>query len=218
METLEEAIRRLIKEQFGSVPKFAESIGVPTTSIYSALDRGMANTRTELTDKIYRRLNIDWNTAKLDDDFRELKVKDAYEPSFVYLPLYGEIAAGDPIDMTEISRSYPCPKQIAEKHPNSGWLRVEGDSYNRSIPNGCYALIDFDIKEPNEHEPFAVCVNGYKATIKRVKKLENGYELIPNSYDPTYLPIIYDYNKDDTDEVTIIGKVVYAAFPFDWEF
>lgn len=137
---------------------------------------------------------------------------------FVDLPVMGEIAAGTPIEMTEIIDNHPCPKQIADKHPNSGWLRVEGDSYNRSIPNGCYALIDFDLKEPNEHSPFAVCVNGYSATIKRVKRLANGYELIPNSYDPTYLPMIYDYNKDDTEEITIIGKVVYAAFPFDWEF
>lgn len=130
----------------------------------------------------------------------------------------GEITAGTPIDMTEIIDNHPCPKQIADKHPNSGWLRVEGDSYNRSIPNGCYALIDFDMKEPNEHSPFAVCVNGHSATIKKIKRLANGYELIPNSYDPTYLPIIYDYNKEDTEEITIIGQVVYAAFPFDWEF
>lgn len=137
---------------------------------------------------------------------------------FVDRPVMGEIAAGTPIEMTEIIDNHPCPAQIADKHPNSGWLRVEGDSYNKSIPNGCLALVDFDMKEPNEHSPFAVCVNGYKATIKRVKRLANGYELIPNSYDPTYLPIIYDYNKDDTDEVTIIGQVVYASYPFDWEF
>lgn len=137
---------------------------------------------------------------------------------FIDIPVMGEIAAGTPIEMTEIIDEYPCPKQVADKHPNSGWLRVEGDSYNRTIPNGCYALIDFDQKEPDEHSPFAVCVNGYTATIKRVKRLANGYELIPNSYDPTYLPKIFDYNKDDTEEITIIGKVVYAAFPFDWEF
>lgn len=146
---------------------------------------------------------------------RPAQPREAY---YVNLPVMGEIAAGTPIEMTEIIDTYPCPKQVADKHPNSGWLRVEGDSYNRSIPNGCYALIDFDDKEPDEHSPFAVCVNGYTATIKRVKRLANGYELIPNSYDPTYLPMIYDYNKDETEEITIIGKVVYAAFPFDWEF
>ncbi len=32
---------------------------------------------------------------------------------------------------------------------------------------------------------YAVCVNGFDATIKRVKPLSNGYELIPDSIDPT---------------------------------
>ncbi len=152
--------------------------------------------------------------------------KDSYEyavvalndSDYIDLPIMGEIAAGTPKDMLEIIDNHPCPKQIAEKHPNSGWLRVEGDSFNKALPNGVLALVDFDLREPNEHDPFAVCVNGYTATIKRVKRLANGYELIPNSYDPTYLPIIYDYNRDDTDTVTIIGQVVYASYPLDWEF
>lgn len=140
------------------------------------------------------------------------------EPDFVDAPVLGEIAAGTPIDMTEIIDNHPVPREIKRKHPNCGWLRVEGDSYNKTLPNGVLALIDFDDKEPNEHDPFAVCVNGYAATIKSVKKLANGFMLIPKSHDTTYIPMIYDYNNDDTEEITIIGKVVYASFPFDWEF
>lgn len=140
------------------------------------------------------------------------------ENDFVDVPVLGVIAAGTPIDMMEIDDTHPCPTLIRNSHPNSGWLKVEGDSYNEKLPNGCYALVDFDLKEPKENTPFAVCVNGYNATIKDIKKLANGFELIPRSYDPTYLPIIYDYNKEDTEEITIIGQVVYASFPFDWEF
>lgn len=136
---------------------------------------------------------------------------------YVDIPIYGEIAAGIPIDMMEIDARFPVPEKIREAHPNCGLVRVEGDSFNRRLPNGCYALIDFDQREPNERDAFAVCVNGYAATIKRVKRLANGYELTPYSYDPTYLPIVYDYNRDDTDEVTIIGKVVWATMPFDYE-
>lgn len=133
------------------------------------------------------------------------------------VPIYGEIAAGKPIDMMEINDTFPIPCNLRDKHPNCGLLRVEGDSFNRSIPNGCYALIDFDQKEPNERDAFAVCVNGYTATIKRVKRLSNGFELIPYSYDPTIRSTVYDYNENDTEEVTIIGKVVWATMPFDYE-
>ena len=58
--TLEDALRSLIKEKYGSIPHFAEVIDVPANSVYNALNRGLKNTRTELTDKIYRELNIDW--------------------------------------------------------------------------------------------------------------------------------------------------------------
>lgn len=139
------------------------------------------------------------------------------DDGYVNVPIYGEIAAGTPIDMIEFEDEFPVPEKIKSQHPNSGLLRVKGDSYNRRLPNGCLALIDFDLKEPNEHDPFAVCVNGYSATVKRVKKLANGFELIPNSFDPTYLSTVYDYNKHDTEEITIIGKVVWATMPFDYD-
>ena len=142
---------------------------------------------------------------------------DDSDDGYVDIPIYGEIAAGTPIEMIEVDYTFPCPRVIKNEHPNSGWLKVRGDSYNRDIPNGYLALVDFDMREPNEHDPFAVCVNGYAATIKKVKKLANGFELIPNSYDPTFVPVIYDYNKGDTDEITIIGQVVYATMPFDYE-
>lgn len=130
--------------------------------------------------------------------------------------VYGHIAAGVPIEMLESNYTHLVPKEIYDKHQNCGWLMVDGDSYNRKLPDGCLALVDFDMREPNEYAPFAVCVNGYSATVKSVKRLANGFELIPNSYDPTYTPVIYDYNKDDTDEITIIGQIVYASFPDDW--
>lgn len=80
MDSLEEQLRELIRAEYGSVRKFAAAINVPAPSVYSALDRGMANTRTELTDTIYRALNIDWSTAKLDGT-AQLKVKSSIPDS-----------------------------------------------------------------------------------------------------------------------------------------
>lgn len=211
MGTISDNIKRLREDADMSQDQLGQRLG-KTRSAISQYEAGKIIPRMGVIEDIAAVFNVP-KSEILGENVTNLSSSD-----FIDLPVVGEIAAGTPIDMTEIIDNHPCPRQIADKHPNSGWLRVEGDSYNRSIPNGCYALIDFDLKEPNEHSPFAVCVNGYSATIKRVKRLANGYELIPNSYDPTYLPMIYDYNKDDTEEITIIGKVVYAAFPFDWEF
>lgn len=210
-------IRELVKLE-GSNVDFAKKVGTSKQAVGNWV-KGANAPDIEMIAKIAKTYGIPLSEMLSSDvTYAVVDLNKEQSNDFVSRPVMGEIAAGTPIEMTEIIDNHPCPKQIADKHPNSGWLRVEGDSYNRSIPNGCYALIDFDLKEPNEHSPFAVCVNGYSATIKRVKRLANGYELIPNSYDPTYLPMIYDYNKDDTEEITIIGQVVYAAFPFDWEF
>lgn len=217
METLEDAIRRLIKEKYGSVAKFADAIDVPPTSVYSALERGLKNTRTELTDKIYRELNIDWETAKLDD-FRGLKVKGVSTYSFIEIPLYGSIAAGTPIEMIESNGTHPVPKKVAENYPGSFLLKVKGSSMNRVLPDGCYALIDPCEDVERDNQPYAVCVNGYDATIKRVHKLANGFELVPDSTDPTYKAKVYDYGEPETETVTVIGRVVYYVLPFDWGF
>ncbi len=137
--------------------------------------------------------------------------------SYVDVPLLGSIAAGAPIDMDDIDDFFPIPYALQREHPRAFLLKVSGESMNRHIPDGAYALVDPDDCEPNERNAYAVCVNGYTATIKRVKKLSNGYELIPDSYDPTQRPIIFDYNDDETEEVTIIGRVVWYTIPFDFE-
>lgn len=217
MQKLEDAIRLLIKDKYGSITKFAEKIDVPTTSVYSALERGLGNTRTELTDKIYRELNIDWETAKLGDDFTGLKLKE-HKPSFIDVPLYGSIAAGTPLDMIPVEDYHQVPTVMHERYPNAFLLKVEGESMNRILPNGCYALIDPCENTDCNGAPYAVCVNGYAATVKRVKQLNNGFELVPDSNDPTYAPKTYNYNEEGTEEITVIGKVVYYVLPYDWTF
>lgn len=137
--------------------------------------------------------------------------------STVDVPLYGSIAAGTPIEMVSSESSQPVPIEVQCRYPSAFLLRVRGESMNRVLPNGCYALIDPEQREPVNCKAYAVCVNGYDATIKRVRRLQNGFELAPDSLDPTYKPTVYDYGEPGTDTVTIIGRVVYYVLPFDWE-
>ena len=216
METLEEQVRTLIKKKFGSVPKFAKEIGEPQTSIYGALDRGMKNTRTELTDKIYRGLEIDLNSVSLTDFHGLRLISDSN--ATVEVPLLSRIAAGDPIEMEDYEDTFPIPAQVHDRYPDAKLLKVEGESMNRILPNGCYALVDPCDEVLHDGKPYAICVNGYDATIKRVRKLNNGFELVPDSMDPTYEKTTYNFNDPQTDPVTVIGEVVYYVLPYDWGF
>lgn len=155
-----------------------------------------------------------------------LKVSDFYsalpierESEWVEIPFYGSIAAGMPIEMIDREDTYLVPPEIAREHPHSGVMVARGNSWNREIPDGYCIVVDFDIKEPeNDREPFAVCVDGDTATVKAIQKLENGIRLIPNSYDPTIKPLVFDYAKDGDSSVTTLGKVVWAFAPFDYSF
>lgn len=138
--------------------------------------------------------------------------------SMVEVPLYGAIAAGTPIEMVEVEDTQPIPVQLHERYPDSFLLKVEGDSMDRILPNGCFALVDPCDDVTHDGDPYAVCVNGYDATIKRVRKLNNGFELVPDSNDPTYRPQTFNYNEPGTQTITVIGRVVYYVLPFDWEF
>lgn len=153
----------------------------------------------------------------VSDLFKEDLDVDALVP-YIEIPVFGEIAAGDPIEMDECDFAFPAPYQMAKMHPNAFFLKIEGESMNRKLPNGCYALVDPDLKDPIVNNcVYAVCVNGYSATAKRVRSLANGIELMPDSDDPTYKPKLFDYGESDTETVTVIGKVVWYTVPFDFE-
>lgn len=148
----------------------------------------------------------------------DISIPESNDGSFKDVPLYGSIAAGTPIDMMEINETHPVPTALVERHPDAFLLTVEGNSMNRILPNGSYALVDPCNEVTADNKPYAVCVNGHSATIKRVHKLANGFELVPDSTDPTYKSTIYDYGEEDTETITVIGRVVWHCVPFDWDY
>lgn len=132
-------------------------------------------------------------------------------------PLLSRITATASIEAITSDETYDIPSDIYERFPQAFLLKVEDDSMNRVLPNGCYALINPCQEASKSMKAYAVCVNGFDATVKRVKPLSNGYELIPDSIDPTYRPQIFDFNEIDTQLVSIIGEVVWYLVPFGFE-
>lgn len=60
---------------------------------------------------------------------------------FGFVPLYGSIAAGAPIEMLQIEEIHPVPNALLLRYPKAFYLRVKGESMNRVLPNGSYALV-----------------------------------------------------------------------------
>lgn len=82
-------------------------------------------------------------------------------------------------------------------------MRVNGESMNKIVRNGAYALIHKqDIVENGEIA--AVLVNGDEATLKKFSKQGNLVVLEPMSDDSSYQVQVYD----KTTPIQIIGKYV----------
>ncbi|MEG2934707.1 MAG: S24 family peptidase [Gordonibacter sp.] len=214
MGKLEDQIRDRIELIYGSIPKFSDEVGIPAQTIYGLLKRGINAGTASTVLPVIAKLGYDLNWIVKN------RLIDAGNDSsdFVDVPLYGSIAAGTPIEMVEVENTHPVPTKVHDMHPEAFLLKIEGESMNHILPNGCYALIDPSNEVEKDNDPYAVCVNGYAATIKRVKKLANGFQLVPDSTDPTYPVQTFNYNEPDTETITVIGRVVYYVLPYDWSF
>lgn len=201
-------LRRIMAANGLDGPALSKLIGTEKQSVYSWLHKSSFPSANNL-----QRL-VDALGVTTDD----LLAKGGNPSGFADLPLYGSIAAGTPIDMMEVDSTHPVPLRVANAHPGAFLLKVEGESMNRILPNGCYAVVEPCNDVKHDGKPYAVCINGYAATVKRVKKLANGFQLIPDSTDPTYETHTFNYNNPGTEIITVIGEVVYYVLPYDWTF
>lgn len=197
--------------------ELADKIGTTQQTI-QRYENGIRNLTSEKLTKLAEVLDVSVTYLLGLDDAPWIKhIRPAEDGDFVDVPLYGSIAAGTPIEMIKTDDAHPIPSEMHRRYPDAFLLKVNGESMNRVLPNGCYALVTPCNDVDQDRKPYAVCVNGYDATIKRTHKLVNGFELAPDSSDPTYRSKVYDYSEEDTEEITIIGRVVWYCLPYDFE-
>lgn len=121
-------------------------------------------------------------------------------------PVYGRISAGIPNWAEEcIEGRLPIDPVLfdiinPEEH---FFLRVNGESMNKVIKNGAFALIHKqDIVENGEIA--VVLVNGYEATLKKFSKQNDLVILEPQSNDDSFETQVYD----KTTSIKILGKYI----------
>lgn len=136
---------------------------------------------------------------------------------FKRVPLVAAIAAGTPVDPDNVEDHVPVPIEVMKRHPMAFLLKIDGTSMNRVLPDGCYALVDPQMVDVVDNHAYVVKINGYKATAKRIRKLANGLELVPDSLDPTWKTVVCDASEPEFEEVRIIGEIVWYCIPFDFE-
>lgn len=200
----ENELKRLMELKSGSVKAFSEEIGLAYTTVRSILQRGVYNSNVENVLKICKGLNLkaekildyDNGEQELETEIDTLPVKE--------IPIVSQISAGLPIYAEEniLEHTYIATKKLNSNKEIFG-LRVNGDSMDKEFRDGDVVIVEKDAVVENG-QIAVVQVNGYNATVKRVRYEKDRIILIPESNNPAHYPQVYSQD----DEVKIIGKVV----------
>lgn len=122
-------------------------------------------------------------------------------PESVLIPVYGKIKAGVPLEAIEdVEEHIDVPAKWIESGRKIIGLKVDGDSMYPKYFDGDIVVLECDI-DYYSGDDCAVYVNGYEATIKQIKLLDDGVELIP-------INTVYPPKKYKKGEFSILGKVI----------
>lgn len=136
----------------------------------------------------------------------------APRPATGSLPIVGAAHAGDPSPAYELDGgTLDCPEEYCRE--GNFFIRINGDSMDRQLVDGTYALIDVHA-QVNSGDIALVKVNGDDATVKRVKFMDGIAVLEPDSSNPSHRRRMIDSSDPESPEVLILGKVVYAVTRF----
>lgn len=148
-----------------------------------------------------------------------LAIRMARDPSFadqvqkrgVRVPVYGNVAAGIPIEaITDIDDYEEISQEMAAKGEYAA-LRIHGDSMEPKMSDGDVVIVRLqDTIESGETA--IVMINGGDATCKKIMRTEEGIMLI--STNPKYSPMFYSNKQIEEFPVRIWGKVVELRAKF----
>ena len=155
----------------------------------------------DVLEKLSKALNC--STDFLLGKFQE---KEINKIKYYMCPVYGRISAGQPNWAEEcIEGRLPIDIELMNiiNPEECFFLRVNGESMNKEIQNGAYALIR-KTDSVDDGDIAVVLVNGYDATLKVFNRQGDFILLEPMSTDPTFKTQVY--GKDT--EIKVIGKYI----------
>lgn len=136
----------------------------------------------------------------------------------VSVPLIGGPTGDAHTKTVSGGQTYAIPHEAHARWPESFLVRVEGESMNRILPNGCYALVNPCTSIEYDGQPYALQVGESSITIKRAFQTKEGCELRPDSNDPSFQPMVLSDKDPLSSAFTIIGRVVWHCIPVDWSY
>lgn len=123
----------------------------------------------------------------------------------IKIPILGSVRAGIPLEAIEDIVDYEEIPEVMARNGEYFGLLVKGDSMSPVFVDGDTVIVRKQ-ESADTGDSVIAMINGDEATIKRLKRTEDGIILIPNN--PQYLPMTYSNDQIKTLPVRILGKVV----------
>lgn len=213
---LEEKIKNLIIEKYGSVRQFALKIDVPYTTIDSILKRGIDNSNVSNVIKMCKALgisvdkSIENNELMSNLNFDNATLIDV-DSDIIQIPVLGKIPAGMPLEAIEDTYAIDTidiPKDWLRGDNHYFALRLEGDSMEPEYLDNDIIIFK-QSNTCNSGDDCCIRINGFDATFKRVRKQENGIMIIPLNENNSTGFISTFYSKEDIEKmpIEILGVV-----------
>lgn len=202
---LQDKIRQCREQLSYSQAKLGEYLNV-TQQAVGKWEKGIAEPDSQTLTKMAKLFNVSVDYLfGIDNDYTYSEKPQPTAPGSEWVPVYGDIAGGTPIEMIEDILDY---EEIDEKMATSGnifALKVKGDSMAPRICDGDVVIIH---AQPNvdNGDIAAVAVNGDTATLKKIKKDTKGVYLAPlnNEFDTTF------FSNEEIEQlpIRILGKMI----------
>lgn len=129
----------------------------------------------------------------------------------VKIPVYGNVAAGIPIEAWEDILDYEEISEDMAEYGEYFALKIKGDSMEPKISDGDVVIVSCQNDVDSGHIAI-VLINGHEATCKKIKKTPEGVYLL--STNPKYDPMFFSNKEIEELPVRILGKVVELRAKF----
>lgn len=205
---LEDKIKDLIIEKYGSVRQFALKIDIPYTTIDSILKRGIDNSNVGNVIKMCKALDLSIDkTIEKNDLISNLNFDNCIQvknnSNIIKIPVLGVIKAGIPIEAQEDIIDYiEIPKDWTKGGKQYYGLKISGDSMYPKYNNDDIVIF-LKTNEIVNGKDCAVMVNGFDATFKKV--LFQNDTIILQPYNSNYQVQIFTKEQIEQLPVKIIG-------------
>ena len=199
-----ERINEIFRELNISVSDFAKKLNISRQAVYG-LFKG-ANPSSETVERLANitGYSSDYILGRSVTSSLPSNVSNIYPlEAPIRLPLYGEIAAGQPINTNQSPTDEWVFEDPLYGDGNHFVLKVVGNSMEPDIPNGVLAVIRHQ-NYADKGQIVAVVIDGECATLKRYIPQDNGTVLF-QANNPNAQSYVVTQEQCELGEVRIIG-------------